>query len=169
MNLTQIISGAQTGADRAALDLAIGYQLPHGGWCPKGRRALDGPLDAKYLLTETPKTNYKQRTEWNVRDSDGTIIFTFAEALSGGSLKTMEFAQKHDKPCLHVNRSNSRPELTIQNFIAKHGIKVLNVAGSRESKEPGLYDWVKQILENALFWSDTPKHTEDDCGRITSQ
>ncbi len=78
MNLQslKIISGGQTGADRAALDWAIRNGIPHGGWCPKGRKAEDGPIEAKYQLQETPSSKYLQRTDWNARDSDGTVIFS---------------------------------------------------------------------------------------------
>ena len=82
--LTKLLSGAQTGADRAALDWAIFRDIPHGGWCPKGRKAEDGKIPPQYQLTETPLASYLQRTEWNVRDSDGTVIFTVAAALAGG-------------------------------------------------------------------------------------
>jgi putative molybdenum carrier protein len=134
------------------------------GWCPKGRKALDGPLDAKYQLMETMSASYLQRTEWNVRDSDGTLIFTFAQQLTGGSLRTKEFAEKHIKPCLHVNRTMYQPEAEIPKFIAKHNIKLLNVAGSRESKEPGIYDWVKQILDTALFSSESHQNILEGSG-----
>lgn len=100
MNLQslKIVSGGQTGADRAGLDWAIKHGIPYGGWCCKGRRSEDGSIPSQYQLQETPSTNYLQRTEWNVRDSDGTVIFSLAERLSGGSLKTLEFAIKHRKP-----------------------------------------------------------------------
>src|SRR5262245_59379474 len=81
----RIVSGGQTGADRAALDFAIEHGLNHGGWCPKGRRAEDGPIPVRYLLKETQTNRYVQRNEWNVRDSDGTVIFTLKVSLSGGS------------------------------------------------------------------------------------
>lgn len=152
MTITKIISGGQTGADRAALDVAIWHQFPHGGWCPKGRKAEDGPLDARYLLQETPKADYKQRTEWNVRDSDGTIVFTGAAEATGGSLKTIRLAAKHQKPCLHISRGQYNAAVMVQAFIDEHQISVLNIAGSRESKEPGIYEWVKRILDDALFW-----------------
>ena len=74
--IEKIISGGQTGADCAALDFAIEHGIPHGGWCPGGRLAEDGPIDARYQLKETPSANYTQRTEWNVRDSDGTVVFS---------------------------------------------------------------------------------------------
>lgn len=117
--------------------------IPHGGWCPKGRKALDGPLDAKYLLNETP-ASYLQRTEWNVRDSDATIVFTLAAAVTGGSRKTIEFARKHKKPCLHFHKGTLDAE--INGFIETHRPKLLNIAGSRESKEPGIYAWVLEVL-----------------------
>ena len=83
-----IVSGGQTGADRAGLDFAIENGIPHGGWCPNGRKAIDGPIDEKYQLEETPSSNYPQRTEWNARDSDATVIFTLSGTLTGGSKLT---------------------------------------------------------------------------------
>ena len=101
----RIISGGQTGADRAALDWAIAHGVPHGGWCPKGRKAEDGPIDARYKLVETTSSDYLQRTEWNVRDSDGTVVFSIATMLTGGSKKTVDLARKHRKPVLHLSRN----------------------------------------------------------------
>jgi len=90
--------------------------------------------------------------EWNVRDSDGTVVFTLAREVTGGSLKTIGFAKKHGKPCIHISRDGDyEPALTLQWFVQENGIKILNVAGSRESKEPGIHDWVMQILEDAFF------------------
>src|SRR5436190_21358059 len=85
---SKIISGGQTGADRAALNFAIAHGIPHGGWCPKNRRAEDGPIPAKYSLNETPSTHYAQRTEWNVRHSNATLIFTIKPTLTGGTRLT---------------------------------------------------------------------------------
>jgi putative molybdenum carrier protein len=136
--LQKIISGGQTGADRSALDFAISQNIPHGGWCPKGRKAEDGPLAAKYLLTETPSSSYPQRTEWNVRDSDGSVIFSIAPALTGGSKKTVEFAIKYKKPWLHISRGDHSPEGMLLEFIREQRIRILNVAGPRASKEPGV-------------------------------
>ena len=101
----KLVSGGQTGADIAALDVALRYNFPHGGWCPKGRLSLDGQIPAKYLLTETPSSGYPQRTEWNVRDSDGAVVFTFSKQPTGGSLKTINLCKKHGKPCLHISRA----------------------------------------------------------------
>jgi len=115
----KIISGRQTGADRAALDFAIANGIPHGGWCPKGRKAEDGPIDSRYQLEETPSADYAQRTEWNVRDSDGTVVFSIAAALTGGSKKTVELAQRHQKPVLHLSQEAgpASPERALLSFI----------------------------------------------------
>jgi hypothetical protein len=95
--------------------------------------------------------SYPQRTEWNVRDSDGTVVFTFAKEPTGGSLKTVGFAKKHGKPCLHISKACYDPEVTIQKFVEEYDIKVLNVAGSRESKDPGIYEWVIDVLTGTFF------------------
>lgn len=158
--IKKLISGGQTGADIAALDVAIRYDFPHGGWCPKGRKSLEGPIPARYNLFETPSASYLQRTEWNVRDSDGTVVFTLAEEVSGGSLRTIGFAKKHKKPCLHLSREGGlfgyrdRSELLLD-FVQEHRILRLNVAGSRESKEPGIHGWVMAVLERAFFYDRT--------------
>jgi hypothetical protein len=155
--LVKIVSGGQTGADIAALDVALRHDFPHGGWCPKGRKSVDGPIPSRYLLTETPSSSYLQRTEWNVRDSDGTVVFTLAAEATGGSLKTIQFALKHGKPFVHIARSGAGytdPALRFQQFVDEHRIGTLNVAGSRESKEPGINRWVMEVLENAFFWSE---------------
>lgn len=155
--IEKLISGGQTGADIAALDVALRFKFPHGGWCPKGRRSLEGPIHTCYNLMETPSESYLQRTEWNVRDSDCTVVFTLAPEASGGSLRTLGFAKKHGKPSLHLSRHagvlgyRDRSEL-LQNFVREHEIKKLNVAGSRESKEPCIHRWVMEVLENAFFW-----------------
>jgi putative molybdenum carrier protein len=83
MKPIKIVSGGQTGADRAALDWALARGVPCGGWCPKGRKAEDGPIDLKYPLKETPSSSYLQRTEWNVRDSDATVVFSIEPTLTG--------------------------------------------------------------------------------------
>jgi hypothetical protein len=111
----KIVSGCQTGADGAALDFAIQHGIPHGGWCPKGRLAEDGPIDGKYQLKETPSSEYIQRTEWNARDSDGTVVFSIGKPLTGGSKKTVELANKHRKPVLHISQNSgpAQPELAL--------------------------------------------------------
>ena len=136
--IKRIISGGQTGADRAALDFAIKMDLPHGGWVPKGRLAEDGPLPGKYQLQEMPTTNYPKRTEQNVIDSDGTLIITHGK-LTGGSRLTKEFAENQKRPCLHIDlNETSTPEAAEQviQWVIENRIGVLNIAGSRASKDP---------------------------------
>ncbi len=144
-----LVSGGQTGADRAALDFSIERGIPHGGWCPRGRKAEDGPIDARYHLKETPSSSFVQRTEWNVRDSDGTVVLSIAPILAGGSEKTLVFAHKHGKPVLHLARDGGpeAPEQALRRFIQDHGIKVLNVAGPRASEEPEVAAFVKEVLD----------------------
>ena len=152
--IEKLISGGQTGADIAALDAALAHGFPHGGWCPKGRLSEGGPIPPQYNVFETPSASYLQRTEWNVRDSDGTVVFTLAAKVTGGSLRTIEFARKHRKPCVHISRDGGGlfdPAVQLREFVKEHGIKRLNVAGSRESKEPGIHEWVMRVLETALF------------------
>ena len=144
----KIVSGGQTGADQAGLDWAIAQGVAHGGWCPKGRKSEDGPIDARYELTETPVANYLQRTEWNVRDSDATVIFTLSEKLDGGSKRTAEFAQLLEKPWFQM-----RPRVGskyLAQFLAAERVTVLNVAGTRESSAPGIAAFVRATLDAAL-------------------
>lgn len=148
INRLKIVSGGQTGADQAALDWAIAHNIPHGGWCPKNRKSEEGKLDPKYLLVETPTANYLERTEWNVRDSDATVIFTLTPTLIGGSKKTFEFAQSHKKLCLHF-----RPGVHskfLRSFIAKNNVTVLNIAGSRLSGASGIVEFVTRSLDEAF-------------------
>jgi hypothetical protein len=134
---TKIVSGGQTGADLAALDWAIANGIPHGGWCPKGRIAEDGATGNRYQLKETPNADYIQRTEWNVRDSDATVIFTVADKLTGGSKRTGEFTAAHGRPCLHLASERGDADLAhlLRQFVADHDVQILNMAGSRASEE----------------------------------
>ena len=151
--LERIVCGGQTGADRAALDFAIEHNIPHGGWCPKGRLAEDGPLPDCYKLQETSTNDYPQRTEANVRDSDGTVVITIATTLSGGSLETFFLAKKNKKAILHLAQEQpgeGSPGEKLRRFIADNGIKVLNVTGPRASEEPEVYGFVKGVLHKVL-------------------
>jgi hypothetical protein len=159
MNLQslKIISGGQTGADRAALDWAIKNGVAHGGWCPKGRKAEDGPIDAKYQLQETPSSIYRQRTEWNVRDSDGTVIFSVGKRLLGNSFETLEFAKKFRKPYLHFSAGfKDRAASVLKKWMQDNNIRVLNVAGPRASNEPEVGKFVMTTLDAALNRDATP-------------
>ena len=148
--LQKIVSGGQTGVDRAALDWAISRGLPHGGWCPKGRRAEDGPIPERYLLKETESANYLGRTERNVMESDGTVIFTLKTELSGGSKRTGDFARKHKKPLLHLHPGIEGPGGALAAFVEGNGIEVLNVAGPRLSGAAGIGEFVTATLEAAV-------------------
>ena len=144
----KLISGAQSGADRAGLDWAIALGIAHGGWCPKGRKSEDGPIDPKYSLQETPGANYLQRTEWNVRDSDATVIFTLASKLDGGSKQTANFAEQLRKPWIHI-REGVHPKF-LARFLTLRKVHTLNVAGKRESSHPGIYDFTRRMLSDAI-------------------
>lgn len=148
--LEKIMSGGQTGSDRAGLDWAIAHGIPHGGWCPSGRLASDGVLDACYLLQETESSGYRQRTRRNVEDSDGTLIFNRGE-LSGGTRLTQDFARKLGKPC-HVVEAGIAPDAetcaAVLQWMTTHAIRRLNVAGPRESKQPGIYRETLKYLDS---------------------
>ncbi|MGF1935431.1 MAG: putative molybdenum carrier protein [Nostoc sp. ChiQUE02] len=145
-----IISGGQTGADRAALDWAIKHNIPHSGWCPKGRLAEDGVIEPKYTLKETSSSVYEERTDLNVRDSDATVIFTIAPQLIKGSLRTLSCAKKYKKPWIHLVKLNNalEPYIQLLEFLQKHNVRVLNVAGSRESEESEVGNFVTNTLQS---------------------
>jgi hypothetical protein len=149
-----IVSGGQTGADRAALDFAIRLGIPHDGWCPRGRLAEDGPLDACYHLRETPTSKYDQRTRWNVRDSDATLVVTIQAKPTGGTALTLGACRQQGKPYLHIARDtiSSLEEAgeRVAEFIAEHNVVRLNVAGPRGSQEPEIAGFVEELLAVAL-------------------
>lgn len=136
--LEKIISGGQTGVDRAALDVALELGLPCGGWCPKGRRAEDGPLPQRYPLRETPWIGYPQRTAWNVRDADATLVLVKGKPDRGTRL-TLQLAKRRKKPCLVVDLACPIRLEKVKAWIVQRGIRVLNAAGPRESSCPGIY------------------------------
>lgn len=135
--------------DRAAMGVAMELGLSCGGWCPKGRKAEDGVIPAKYPLEETPSDDYRQRTEWNVRDSDGTLILTVG-AVSVGTALTVEFARKHKRPCLVLDLAGALSVDAFRLWIEQSRIRVLNVAGPRESKQPGIHDRAVAVLRQLL-------------------
>jgi len=141
----KIVSGGQTGANRGGLDAAIESGIPHGGWCPKGRLSEDGTIPAKYNLQEMTSKNYLKRTEQNIIDSTATIVFTYGVP-TGGSKRTVGFAKKHNRPCLCVDLNSSSGSIKTQmaQWLNSLGVDViLNVAGSRESKCPGIEERVR--------------------------
>lgn len=149
MDLHRIITGGQTGVDRAALDTAGVWGYAVGGWCPMGRRAEDGPLDVRYPLLETPTEAYLQRTQWNVRDSDGTLILDGGRP-SQGTHATALAAERFERPCLVVVIPGTDTLGAVQEWMTGHRIGILNVAGARESEAPGIYDAACRYL-NALL------------------
>jgi hypothetical protein len=148
---TCIVSGGQTGVDRAALDVGLELGIPCGGWCPHGRKAEDGPIPARYPLQETPTDEYAQRTEWNVRDSDGTLVLTRGEP-RGGTALTIAMARRQGKPCLILDLDGLCGVREIHEWVKAQQIRVLNVAGPRESDNPGIClqasDALRRILGN---------------------
>ncbi len=148
--LEKVISGGQTGVDRAALDLALGLRLPCGGWCPKGRKAEDGPIPSRYPLNETPSADYAQRTEWNVRDSDGTLILTRG-APTEGTAWTVQVATRLRKTCLIIDFACQPREAAVSSWIDMYHIRILNVAGPRESKCPGIFAQAVEFLRRVLL------------------
>lgn len=145
-----IISGAQTGAERAALDFAIKNSMPHGGWCTKGRHcstAADGVLDASYKLKETPTEEGLEVTEWKVRDSDATVVVTLGEKPTGDAQKSIRLAKKLKKPFLHLHRGVLAASEKFIAFTDKHSARRLHVTGTTESEEPGIYIWMDNLLQ----------------------
>jgi hypothetical protein len=132
----RIVSGGQTGVDRAALDAAMLLGLDTGGWCPRDRRSEDGPIDSRYPLRETPDLAYAQRTEWNVRDSDATLILCRGEP-RGGTARTADLARRYGRPLLVVDLDAGAGPGPALDWLHAHAIRVLNVAGPRESDARG--------------------------------
>ncbi len=148
-SILRIVSGGQTGVDRAALDVALALGLPAGGWCPQGRRAEDGVIDPRYPLTQTPLAKYAQRTAWNVRDSDGTLVLRFDDPSPGTNL-TIEKAHALEKALLLIDLTRNPNPIDIVRWIADSKIHVLNVAGPRESEAPGVYEAARVFLEEVF-------------------
>ena len=151
MKLSKVVSGGQAGVDRAALDVALELGLPCGGWCPKGRLAEDGPIESRYPLRETPSQEYGQRTEWNVRDSDGTLIVTRHD-VTGGTAQTIDMAKRLGRPYLVLKLVEPFDESAVGAWARRNQIRVLNIAGPRESKAPGIYAETVTLLRSALSW-----------------
>ena len=166
--ITKIISGGQTGADRGGLDAAIHCGLPHGGWCPKGRKAEDSVIPAEYHLNEMASAEYLPRTKANVFDSDAIVIFTYGPP-TGGSLKTITYAHHLEKPYHKVDLLGTRPKHAVTEIMMwlagdealNHYHEyvavppplecILNVAGSRESQAPAIQEAVCKLMVNLLI------------------
>jgi hypothetical protein len=171
--ILKIISGGQTGADRGGLEAARACGVEHGGWCPRGRLAEDGVIPADFHLTETKSAGYPERTEKNVIEAHCTVIFTFGPP-TGGSKKTRELAGKYGRPCLCVDLAVLTDEAAarlVLEWLSPGGLMspalavppphpVLNVAGSRESKSPGLQKRVAEVMRQVLKPPFYPTHGE---------
>ena len=150
--IKKIISGGQTGADQAALDVAINLNIPHGGWIPKGRKTEVGILPDIYRLKEMPNASYPKRTEQNILDSEGTLIVSHG-ILTGGSALTRKLAMQHHHPWLHIDLDildKSDAAGIVRLWIAKNNIEILNVAGARASKDPNIYQATVTVLKDVL-------------------
>lgn len=148
----KIISGGQTGADRAALDYAIEFNIPYGGWVPKGRKTEDGRLPEKYKLQEMPTSDYSKRTEKNILAADGTLIVSHGR-LTGGSALTQYLSEEKNKPFIHVdfNRmSLDEAGEAVRIWMEKNEIETLNVAGPRASKDPAIYEATRRLLDQVF-------------------
>ncbi|AUV17877.1 molybdenum cofactor carrier [Aeromonas sp. ASNIH7] len=151
--IRQVISGGQTGVDRAALDFAIANRIKHGGWCPQGRKAADGVLDPKYVLQETESPGYSQRTKRNVQDSSGTLI-VYRDMLIGGSLLTKRFALQLSKPCFEwaLDRPFNEQYPGFCVWLQQHQIEILNIAGPSEARAKDIYRDSRVLLQE--IWSN---------------
>ena len=147
-----ILSGGQTGADRAALDAALAAGVPCGGWCPAGRRAEDGPIPDRYPLAELAGGGYPARTRRNVLDSDGTAVFSFGEP-TGGTRLTVDLARRLGRPVLVIDAelaTAGEAALLLAVFVLRHRVGRLNVAGPRASGQPEIYPFVSDALSRLL-------------------
>lgn len=176
----RIVSGGQTGVDRAALDAALELGIETGGWCPRERRAEDGAVPKKYPLQETAARSYAVRTEWNVRDSDGTLILVLDE-ISRGTRLTVEAARAHRRPLrveyltdqpvglIPAQMSLSEQVDGVARWIRRHRLQTLNVAGPRGSYSPDIYnrsfDFMKQLLRTLLETENVLPGEETRSGR----
>jgi hypothetical protein len=149
----KIISGGQTGVDRAALDAALSLGVVCGGWCPAGRLDENGIIPAHYPLQELPGGGYVERTARNVSETDGTAIF-HTGPLQEGTKATADFCTHHGKPCLLIDASRLAPTegaQQLKEFVQAHRIEVLNVAGPRASQWPQGYDFTLRLLNEFLI------------------
>lgn len=158
--VSKIISGGQTGVDRAALDVALELRIPCGGWCPKGRRAEDGIIPDRYPLIEASLTAYPQRTEWNIRDADGTLVLTIGPP-DGGTALTINLVNRLKKPNLVVDLGDGADTKPVRDWIEANKLQVLNIAGPREKDDLRIYDKAKRFLRHLLRKSDARRKRKE--------
>ena len=148
--LERVVSGGQTGVDRAALDVALAAGLACGGWCPRGRRAEDGPIPSRYPLRETPGAAYPERTARNVRESDATLVLTLGKP-RGGTALTVGLAREAGRPLLVVDLRTGLPGTAeVRAWLERAAVRTLNIAGPRETEHPGIHALASRFLRVAL-------------------
>lgn len=145
----KIVSGGQTGVDRAGLELALALGVEHGGWCPLGRLAEDGQVPCHYRLTENDSRDYKVRTRQNVLDSDATLIL-YADQISGGTALTRRVAKELQRPCLCIRIGDKAPA-EIAAWLNQVQPAVLNIAGPRDSSSPGIQAHALDVLLSLFY------------------
>lgn len=144
-----IVSGGQTGVDRGAMDAALASGVPCGGWCPAGRWAEDGPIPPRYPLRQTPSANPAQRTRWNVRDADATLILHRGTPLTGGTALAGQWAERYGK-ALRVEAVRRADLGGVRRWLAANGVRLLNVAGPRQSEAPGIQQQAFHVVRALL-------------------
>ncbi|MGM0601405.1 MAG: putative molybdenum carrier protein [Candidatus Rifleibacteriota bacterium] len=154
-NIRMIISGGQTGVDRAALDFALESGIPCTGWCPRSRRAEDGQIPEKYPVKETSSVHYQHRTRLNVKDSDATLIITDGSSSRGTDL-TAGIAAQYSRPLFKISENNEKSLKMLVSWLNKHSPVVLNVAGPRGSEGSDVYKLAFAILKKVLKKSEKP-------------
>jgi len=147
--IDKIISAGQTGVDRAALDVALDMGIKCGGWCPAGRDADDGVIPDRYPLVETENIDHTVRTEFNVKNSDGTLILNSGE-LHGGTAYAVEMAKHLGRPVMVIDVTTPLDGTEVIEWIDTNNINVLHVGGPRESSRPGIYDQAHTLLSYIL-------------------
>jgi hypothetical protein len=145
----RVISGGQSGVDRAALDVALALDIAVGGWCPRGRGAEDGVIPDRYPLQETPSRDPAQRTEWNVREGDATLVL-YRGVCAGGTRLTIELARRLGRPLLARDLSLPVDPLEVAHWLRVNRVRTLNCAGPRESESPGIAGSAQELLEPIL-------------------